>query len=350
MAGDILVKVGDAVDATTPVARALLPGDLITVRVADELGVEPSEVPEVAKVAEGATVSEGDTLAEMKGLFGLFTSRATAPTSGTVEFISTATGHLGIRREPTPVDVTAFMRGTVVEVLPPDGIVVQTRGARVQGVFGVGGERIGTVACPVASAGAPLTAAGVPQDLKDAVVVGGAWCEPAAWKALAERGAAGLVVGSLLDSELKAFLGYDLGLAITGQEDVPFSVIVTEGFGHIAMAAATFDLLKSLDGRSVSLSGQTQIRAGAVRPELVAPHEGDALAASVSTAKPGELAIGSRIRLIRYPNFGKVADVTQLPEEPVEIASGAKVRVLEAELDGGSRLVVPRSNVELFVG
>jgi hypothetical protein len=351
MAGEILVRVGDAVEAATPVARALLPGELVSVRAADELGLEPPELPPVVRVAEGAAVSEGDVLAEMKGLFGLFTSRVVAPVSGTVEFVSTATGHIGIRRPPTPVEVGAFMRGRVVEVLPPDGVVVEARGARVQGVFGVGGERAGRVVCPVTDADAPLTSAGVPEDVRGAVVVGGAWCEPGAWRLLAERGAAGLVIGSLLDAELKAFLGYDLGLAITGQEDVPFSVIVTEGFGHVSMAAATFALLRSLEGRAVSLSGQTQIRAGAVRPELVAPHEGPpAEAASSPASAAGELAIGSRIRLIRHPNFGTIARVVALPEAPVAIASGAKVRVLEAELDGGGRLVVPRSNVELFVG
>ena len=93
LAGEILVAVGDRVEASTPVARALLPGDLVTVRVADELGIEPSELPDVTKVAKDMPVDEGDVLAEMKGLFGLFTSRVRAPISGTVEYASTATGH-----------------------------------------------------------------------------------------------------------------------------------------------------------------------------------------------------------------------------------------------------------------
>ena len=38
LAGEILVSKGDPVEAGTAVARALLPGDLVTVRAADELG------------------------------------------------------------------------------------------------------------------------------------------------------------------------------------------------------------------------------------------------------------------------------------------------------------------------
>jgi hypothetical protein len=350
LAGEVLVAVGDSVEADTFVARALLPGDLVSVRAADELGLEPSELADALKMGIGAQVDEGDVLAEMKGLFGLFTSRVTAPVSGTLEFASNATGHIGIRRPPTPVEVRAFVKGTVAEVAPPDSVTVQTTGARVQGVFGVGGETSGVVACVAKSADAPLSAADLPSDLAGTIVVGGAWVEPKAWEALSERGAVGLIMGSLRDSELRQFLGYDLGLAITGGENVPYTVLVTEGFGRVAMAAATYDLLKSLDGRSASLSGQTQIRAGAVRPELIAPLEIPFEASPEAGAETGELALGSRVRLIRHPHFGEVATVVELPEQPAEIASGAMVRVLVARTDSGSVRTVPRSNVELFVG
>ncbi len=50
LAGEILVSVGDPVEAGTAVARALLPGDLVTVRAADELGLEPSELPDALGV------------------------------------------------------------------------------------------------------------------------------------------------------------------------------------------------------------------------------------------------------------------------------------------------------------
>ncbi len=373
LAGEILVSVGDEVEAATSVARALLPGDLVTVRAGDELGIEPSELPDALKVAAGAEVKEGDVLAEVKGLFGLFTSRATAPASGTVEFASAATGHIGIRRAPVPVEVTAFVRGRVAEVRPPDSVTVATRAALVQGVFGVGGETTGVVTCPVESPQSVLSAAGLagglsgglagklPEDLSGMIVVGGAWAEPEAWRLLAERKAAGLVVGSLRDSDLRAYLGYDLGLAITGHEDVPFPVVVTDGFGRLPMSEAAFGLLKSIEGREASMTGQTQIRAGAVRPEVVSPLEqksgacgtwGAGPTAATSAASAGELAVGSRVRLIRHPHFGLVGKVVALPEEPTEIATGARVRVLvaqiEGEVEGEGRLVVPRSNVELF--
>ncbi len=302
-------------------------------------------------------MAAGDLLAEVKGLFGLFTSRVVSPADGTIEFASAATGHIGIRREPTPVEVTAFMKGCVAEAKPPDTVVIESRAALVQGVFGVGGEVTGNVVCPVAGPDGSLSVSDLPEDLTGKIVIGGAWAEVDAWQTLVERQAAGLVVGTLRDSELRNYLGYDLGLAITGHEDVPFPVMVTDGFGHIAMSETTFELLRSLEGRAASMTGQTQIRAGAVRPELVSPLGEDAAPTppagaegAVLGAAAGELEVGSRVRLIRHPHFGLVGRVAELPDGVAAIATGARVRVLVAELDGGEKLLVPRSNVELFGG
>ena len=44
-----------------------------------------------------------------------------------------------------------------------------------------------------------------------------------------------------------------------------------EGFGDIAMAQRTFELMRSHDGRMASVNGATQIRAGVMRPEIVIP-------------------------------------------------------------------------------
>ncbi|HAZ63273.1 MAG TPA: hypothetical protein DCZ72_06655, partial [Armatimonadetes bacterium] len=70
--------------------------------------------------------------------------------------------------------------------------------------------------------------------------------------------------GSILDADLRAILGHDIGVAITGEEAVPATLILTEGFGDVAMADRTWNLLHSLVGRSASIAGATQIRAGVI--------------------------------------------------------------------------------------
>jgi hypothetical protein len=157
---------------------------------------------------------------------------------------------------------------------------------------------------------------------------------------------AGLVVGAIVDQDLVDFLGYDIGVAITGHEKIHLTLVLTEGFGSIPMAQRTFDLLRSLEGHAASMNGATQIRAGVIRPEIIVPRPAD----TALTGKPDnhDLRIGTPVRLIREPYFGLLASVAALPTELVRIPTGADVRVLEATLASGERVIVPRANVEII--
>jgi len=200
-----------------------------------------------------------------------------------------------------------------------------------------------------AGADQPLDAALIKPDMKGAVVVGGARVTAAAVKAAQAAGVAAIVSGGIDDSDLKEILGYDLGVAITGTEKIGLTIVITEGFGDIAMAERTFALLKGYEGREASVNGATQIRAGVMRPEIViarstsdaAPHQG-------TRPEEGLLEIGTQVRLIRDPFFGLLGSVSALPNEPAVLGSGSKARVLEVALADGRRVTVPRANVELI--
>jgi transcription antitermination factor NusG len=99
-----------------------------------------------------------------------------------------------------------------------------------------------------------------------------------------------------------------------------------------------------------SISGATQIRAGVIRPEVVIPLDG---AGGESEEKRREapstgLVVGSSVRVIRVPYFGRIGKVTSLPPELQKLGSEAMVRVLGVEFEDGSSAVVPRANVELI--
>src|SRR5690606_27536467 len=107
--------------------------------------------------------------------------------------------------------------------------------------------------------------------MQGAIVVGGARMTGAAVHKAIETGVAALISGGMDDEDLKEILGYDLGVAITGSERIGTTLIITEGFGEIAMAERTFDLLRSRAGAEATVNGATQIRAGVMRPEVVIP-------------------------------------------------------------------------------
>ncbi len=61
------------------------------------------------------------------------------------------------------------------------------------------------------------------------------------------------------------------------------------------------------------------------------------------------LEIGSPIRVIRSPYFGKLGKVTALPSPLQKLESESMARVLEVEFDSdGKHAVIPRANVEMI--
>ena len=347
--GEVLVGVGDRVTSDTVVARTHLPGNVQLVNVASKLGLPPEDLPTVMKKKEGDTIARGDVIAETQGFFGLFKSRVESPCEGTVESISTVTGQIILREPPAPIEIDAYIDGTVVEVLEGEGVVVEAVGTFIQGIFGVGGERTGEIRVVVESPDVPLDASKVDDSAKGKILVGGSHVTWDGLQKAMKVGANGIVVGGFDDPDLKKLLGKDLGVAITGHEPLATTLVLTEGFGEIAMARTTFDLLKSREGMKASINGATQIRGGVIRPEIAIPVEGvqaDAVAHAGSTG----LEIGSLIRAIREPHFGRLGKVTELPNDLRKMESESMVRVLGVRFEDGSEALLPRANVEMIEG
>lgn len=347
--GEVMVKVGDTVRPDTIVARTELPGDPQTLNAANILSLIASEVPAAMLKKEGDRVTAGEIIGRSASFFGLMKKQLKAPCDGVIERISEVSGQVTLREPPVPLEVTGYIHGRVVEVMPREGVVIETEGAFIQGIFGVGGETYGRIVCRVAGPDAPLTAADIDAGCRDAIVVGGSLITGEAIARAAQVGAKALVAGGIIDTDLVNYLGYDIGVAITGHEDVPVTLIVTEGFGPMRMADKTFELLKSLDGQEASITGATQIRAGVMRPEIVVSGHRAKKSKADATATEG-MVPGTPVRLIREPYFGRLGQVVELPPELVVIETEAKVRILKARLDNGEVVVVPRANVEIIEG
>jgi hypothetical protein len=344
--GDVLVARGDTVSARTVVARTLLPGNIQTVNLASSLGIEPNEVAGKLLHPIGTAVEAGAPIAETRALFGLMKSKATAPAAGTIESVSDITGQLILREPPIPVEIDAFLAGTVVEVLPGDGVVIESPAAFIQGIFGIGGEVHGALVTAVSGPDDELTPDRLSSAHEGKIVVGGSYVNHAVLKEAIRLGVRGVVVGGFDDRDLRDLLGYDLGVAITGQESLGLTLVLTEGFGRIKMADRTFHLLRKLEGMEAAVSGATQIRAGVMRPEIVVPLGGSA--GSSGEGQVTGMDVGSLLRCIRGEHFGRIGRIVALPAPLTELGSESHARVLEAELDGIGRVVLPRANIELI--
>ena len=346
--GEVHKNIGDIVKADEIVAETKLPGNVHMLKVANRLNIAPADINDVLSVNGGDSVKKGDLIAETQGLFGFFKTSLLSPISGKIESISDVTGQIVIREKPLPVEVDAYVSGIVSEVIKDEGVTIESDAAYVQGIFGIGGEARGDLEIVSASRDCELTIEDIKESHAGKIIVGGSFIGIDAYKKALELKVRGIVVGGFNYYDLEEVLGYRLGVAITGTEDLDTSLVVTEGYGNIKMSERTFNLLKSHDGKFVSINGATQIRAGVIRPEIVIPlKKGEISDVNDSKNQNLGMEIDSLVRVIRAPFFGKIGKVIDLPPDLKRMESETMVRVAEIKIDG-ENIVVPRSNLEML--
>jgi len=328
--GDVLARVGDRVDPTQVVARANLPGDFRILLVARLLDAPASKLKRYLRVKLGDEVQRGQVIAKRGRLFA---ASVKSPIDGVVT--ASGRGRILIEARPTPFELRAYIHGTVSNVLHRHGVVIETTGAVVQGVWGAGGESFGVLKRMAKSPEERLQAKAIDPSCHGTILVGGAGLSDDVLERAQELQVRGIVVGGL-PPEL-----------VSHVRELPFPVIATEGVGTVPMSAPVFHLLTTNDGREASISGRTRSRWGIVRPEIVIP-----LPAETRPPAPTEpgtpLAVGARVRLVRAPYTGAVGTVVALPAHARHVETGARVRGAEVDLGREAPVFVPLANLEVL--
>lgn len=348
--GEILKKPGDKVFPNTIVARVMMPGDIEIIRAHPLLGVDADEVSQYMVKNIGDKLEKGDILAKYNAFFGLFKKRVYSPIKGSIEMVSDVTGRITLRGEPIPVEINAYIHGEIIKVFPEVGVEIGTPASFIQGIFGIGGEAHGELTTITKSPEDILEEGHIGLEHKGKILIGGSLVTSDALIKAEKTGVKGIIVGGIDSKDLTDFIGYDIGVAITGNENIRTTVVITEGFSKMKMAERTFNLLKSHEGRQASMNGATQIRAGVIRPEIIIPLEEPSITRTeIEEELTKGIEPGTLIRVIKEPHFGALGKVVSLPPELRRIETESEVRVLEAELENIGRVIIPRANVELFV-
>jgi len=350
LAGEVLVNVGDKVNFDTAIAKASIPGGAEVISVAGLLGCEPKEVPSLMVKKIGDRVKKGEVIAETPGFFGKFKSRVLSPVDGIIHSVSEVTGQVIVKCDPIKIEINAYVPGKVIQVLPKYGAIIETRGAIVQGIFGIGGETHGEIKMIVDSPNEEVTEGNISSNCAGKILIGGSAISLNALKKALEVGAKGVVVGGIDSDVLDSFVGYEISIGITGHEQIGLTLMITEGFGRMNMALRTFNLLKTFEGYMAAMNGATQIRAGVIRPEVIIPRpelaDKEFKEEKISFEKG--MTPGMTVRIIRQPYFGRIGRIVALPPHLQKIPTESFVRIAIVELDDGTQVIVPRANLEML--
>jgi len=349
--GRVMVRPGERVRAEQVIAETEIPNDIQTVNVMNLLSISAREIHRFMMKKEGDAVQANEPIAQSKPFLGIkfFQTIVRAPFDGTVERISDVTGQVLIRKPPRRIAIMAYVDGTVKGIREGLGANIECPCTFIQGIFGIGGETYGEICAISNDPSAVVNEGDIKEEHAGKILIGGSNISYVVFKKAMDVGVKGVIVGGFRAKDLKAILGYELGVAVTGDEEIPTTLIVTEGFGRMAMAKRTFDLLVKNNGRRASISGRTQIRAGVMRPEIIIPLLED----EAGKAKPhftkaeSGIMLGDEMRIIREPYFGRLGTLMELPPDLTRIETESRVRIMKVKLsDTGEVVTVPRANVE----
>tara|TARA_Y100000590_G_scaffold426412_1_gene535473 strand:+ start:166 stop:1272 length:1107 start_codon:yes stop_codon:yes gene_type:complete len=342
LSGNVHVNKNDQVDSDCIVASTEIPGNVQMVNVANQLNIDPEETSSTMIVSIGDDIKKGQVIAKSKGLFGFFQSETKSPLDGKVGNVSNVTGQVIISEPPFPIKIDAYISGKVSNVFDKEGVEISARGTFIQGIIGVGGEKKGTLKI------IENNNCNFNEKHKDCIIVLDRYLSHETYIKAFNAGIKGIVCGGIDYMSLSKILGYPLGVAITGMEEVT-TVVVTEGFGDLEMADNTLDLLKKYNNQFCSINGATQIRAGVLRPEIFISSKDNIDVAENFNEEDLIISVGSQVRIIREPHFGKIGKVSELPSDLVQIDTETMSRVAKIIFDKGESAIIPRANLEVIL-
>ena len=324
--GELLVRLGEAVEPARIVAQTVEPADFCIVDVARELNVPVKKVKTYLKVERGAAVSEGDILASRGGLGGQV---CRAPINGSI--MGSGRGRLLLEAEPQTVHVAALVPGLVVETSPAEGVTIESTGAFLQMGWGNGKEAFGVLRVVVRSPRHPIRTKHIDAAAQGAILVGGLHFDEETLEQAIAMQVRGVIVGGIPPS------------MIARLEAIEFPVVTTEGISTAPMSQAFFDLLRSLDGREVAVSGRMRCRWGTERPYVMVPMPARG-AVPVNPETP--LVVGSRVRILRGPYTGASGVVSDIPKGLIQLETGARLPGVQVDLGSKEFALAPFANLE----
>jgi len=341
--GEVLVRVGETVEAGAPVARAWRAGRATAVDVAGALGIGLEREGEVARYlsrAAGDDLAEGETLAERRALGGLQRRTVRAPLTGRLAHVSEQTGVAYIAPHPVESVVRAHLGGRVAEMTPTN-VTIEGKAFVASGRAGAG---------PVATG--PLLvvseAEQVPADVAGSIVACGFALDEDAVRRLIDGRAAAIVAPSVEEEAIDR-LGWADAFwpRPSTPAPVPPVTVVALSFSP-SPPAGLWEALRALAGRTASVVGRDE-GAEASTPELIVALGENAPSLyglpERSSEIDGEVALrfapGSRVRVIAGRANGLVGEIVALSSGSYRLRSEVGAEVAEVAFPYGVRLRVP---------
>jgi hypothetical protein len=326
--GMVRARVNQKVSPGDIVAEATWAREHVFLDVARILDLSAAAADRLIRCKAGESIQVGAVIA-VGG--GFLPKTVRAPRAGRV--VATGGGQVLIESGESRLELRAGLSGTVKEIIPDRGVVIQTAGALVQGVWGNGRVDTGVMVNLADKPDAPLAPGRLDVSMRGSILVGGQVRQAEVLRAAAEVLVRGLLIGSLFPSLLPL------------AQEMHYPIVVTDGFGSLPMNSVAYRLLSTNSKREVTLNAEAFDRYSGARPEVIIP-----LPAGIAPPAPRDVeafAPGQTVRVRRQPAAGLIGTILSLRQGPALFPSGLRAAAADVRLENNEELLIPLVNLEV---
>ena len=320
------VEVGETVRPDQLLAVRRSPGRAMVVEVASALHRSPRETAGLLEVRPGTRLQAGAVIARTaQG------QQVAAPVAGLLVAYSRGDGTVLIAPLGEEEPIIGHVSGRVRSV-EEGAINVEVRGVQLHGVGGTGEAVHGELAVAVHEPGAELRAGAIDVGATGKILVGGSRASAETLTRARAMGVAGIVLGGVLDKELRDFEAIQRRRREIGGLTGSFGLVLLEGFGKVGFDPQLFAWFRRHEGSMASVFGGEH---------RVYVYDGDA----PPERRPLPV-VGERVIAHRRPFQGRGGVLVALLDDLHATPSGLATRMGLVRFEDGRLAPVPLANLE----
>jgi hypothetical protein len=328
ISGQVTARMNQKVSSTDVVAEANWAREHVLIDVARILRLAPSAADRLIKCKVGDKVAAG---AEVAAGRGILSRSVRSPKEGRV--VAAGGGQVLLEVGESRIQLRAGIPGTVVQIVAERGVIIQTAGALIQGIWGNGRIDTGLMVNLAEKPDGELLAGRLDVSLRGSIILGGMIKDAETLQAAAELPVRGLILSSLYPSLLEI------------ARQMRYPIVITDGFGALPMNSAAYRLLSTNAKREVTLNAEPYDRYTGARPEVIIP-----LPVSQEPSEPNEaeaFAPGQTVRMRRPPALGAIGTIVELRPGLTLLPSGVRAQSAVVKIESGESVIVPLVNLEV---
>ena len=329
VAGHVLVRRLQKVSPTDVIVVAPLSSQYMLLDISQGLKVSTTKADELLQRQAGDELAKGDVIA---GPVGLFQRVIRAPKAGIVRIAGE--GQVLYEISSPPFELLAGMEGTITNIIPERGAIIETRGALIQGVWGNGKVTYGVLQ-PLSN---ELLQELVPEQLnisfRGAILTAGYCRNPEVFELAANIPIKGLILGSIKSELIPA------AMAAT------FPIMVIDGFGTKPMNNLAEKILTANKDKNVALNAK-----------IYDPFMGNIPEAIISNPTQPEtdiplelesLKVGNKVIITNSPHSPQIGTIDRINIGKQAISSGIETATADISFGSDQEAVLPLYNLEII--